>query len=169
MQKTIFFILALMLISCSYSVASDANLSQATQVITPTQVVNPAQLKLPDNFPPPVFTQQILSKGGRIAIVQGLADNQDIWVSNMDSSASPVSLTDSPANDYKPAWSPDGTKIAFVSERDNNPEIYVMKADGTMQTRLTNNAVKDTLPVWSPDSNLIAFTSNRDEKSKFIR
>ena len=43
-----------------------------------------------------------------------------------------------PANDYSPAWSPDGTKIAFVSERDGNPELYVMNADGSNQTRITN-------------------------------
>ena len=48
-------------------------------------------------------------------------------------------LTNNPATDGDPAWSPDGTKIAFVSDRDGNLEIYVMNADGSGQTRLTNN------------------------------
>ena len=49
-------------------------------------------------------------------------------------------LTNNAAFDIEPAWSPDGTKIAFASDRDGNVEIYVMNADGTGQTRLTNNA-----------------------------
>ena len=46
-------------------------------------------------------------------------------------------LTHDWANDEVPVWSPDGTKIAFISDRDGNEEIYVMNTDGTGQTRLT--------------------------------
>jgi Tol biopolymer transport system component len=53
-------------------------------------------------------------------------------------------------------------KVAFVSTRDGNSEIYVMNADGTNQTRLTNNPADDQNPSMSPDSTKIAFTSNRD-------
>src|SRR5216117_1165506 len=42
-------------------------------------------------------------------------------------------------------------KIAFTSDRDGNPEIYVMNADGTEQVRLTNNPGLDDFPTWSPD------------------
>jgi Tol biopolymer transport system component len=56
-----------------------------------------------------------------------------------------------PATDYNPAWSPDGTKIAFVSERDGNPELYLMNADGSNQTRLTNTpTVNEDHPDWQP-------------------
>src|SRR2546423_13332428 len=48
-------------------------------------------------------------------------------------------------------------KIVFSSDRDGNPEIYTMNADGTNQTRLTNNSDTDDLPVWSPDLKKIAF------------
>ena len=62
-----------------------------------------------------------------------------------------------------PAWSPDGQKIAFVSLRDGNAEIYVMNADGSgLPTNLTNNDAFDADPTWSPDSRQIAFASNRD-------
>jgi len=51
-----------------------------------------------------------------------------------------------------------GERIAFVSWRDGpNPEIYVMKPDGTGQTRLTNDAHQDKHPAWSPHRSQIAF------------
>lgn len=71
-------------------------------------------------------------------------------------------LTYNNANDHYPSWSPDGTKIVFVSDRDGNPEIYVINADGTNQTRLTNNSAGEFHPRWSPDGTEIAFVSNRD-------
>ena len=62
-----------------------------------------------------------------------------------------------------PAFSPDGTKIAFVSLENGaaNPEIYVMDADGSGRTRLTTSAGNDFDPAWSPDGTKIAFMSNR--------
>ncbi len=74
-------------------------------------------------------------------------------------------LTDNPANDAWPTWSPDGTQIAFTSPRDNNNEIYVMNVDGTDPadvTRLTDNAFVEDHPAWSPDGAQIAFASPRD-------
>jgi Tol biopolymer transport system component len=61
--------------------------------------------------------------------------------------------------DEYPAWSPDGTKIAFHSHRDGNWEIYVMNADGSEQTRLTHNPGEDTYPTWSPDGSRLVFNS----------
>jgi TolB protein len=53
-------------------------------------------------------------------------------------------------------------KIAFVSDRDGNQEIYVMNSDGSHQTRLTNNPANDYHPNFSPDGTKIAFTSERE-------
>ena len=53
-------------------------------------------------------------------------------------------------------------QIAFVSQRDGNPEIYVMDVDGKNQRRLTNHPDNDVSPSWSPDGKRIVFFSNRD-------
>ncbi|MDE2975772.1 MAG: DPP IV N-terminal domain-containing protein [Gemmatimonadota bacterium] len=86
-----------------------------------------------------------------------LAATQDFMVAALER------LTNDTASDYSPAWSPDGTKIAFYSYRDGNSEIYVMDADGGNQTRLTYNDAGDRDPAWSPDGTKIAFASNRDD------
>jgi hypothetical protein len=70
--------------------------------------------------------------------------------------------TEDPSEDFSPAWSPDGQRLAFVSTRDGNAEIYLMNADGTGQTRLTNNSAGDIAPAWSRDGSQIAFVTNRD-------
>lgn len=67
-----------------------------------------------------------------------------------------------------PAWSPDGTKIAFMSqtpEGTENYEIFVMNADGTHPMRLTDSAGADGWPTWSPDGTKIGFASVRDDCS----
>jgi TolB protein len=70
-----------------------------------------------------------------------------------------VNLTNHPASDYQPQWSPDAKRIVFVSSRDDaNGEIYVMNDDGSGVTRLTDNVLADHSPDWSPDGQHILFT-----------
>ena len=87
--------------------------------------------------------------------------NWEIYVMDADGSHV-LRLTDQPGQDHSPAWSPDGARIAFVSERDGNEEIYLMNPDGTSLQRLTHNEAEDWYPAWSPDGKRIAFSSSRD-------
>jgi eukaryotic-like serine/threonine-protein kinase len=73
-----------------------------------------------------------------------------------------IRLTTEIANDWHPAYAPDGSRIAFASNRDGATEIYTMRADGSDVRRLTYNTTEDDCPAWSPDGTKIAFQSRRD-------
>jgi TolB protein len=81
-----------------------------------------------------------------------------VYVMNIDGSAR-RKLTENFSNE--PAWSPDGRWIAFSAFRDNDWEIYRMKASGGSETNLTNHPASDNNAAWSPDSKLIAFDTDR--------
>ena len=89
----------------------------------------------------------------------------EIYVMDTDG-GNQQNLTNDPHSDRHPSWSPDGKRIVFSSDRDNdrdhNIEIYVMNADGKNQRRLTNNLTEDKYPAWSPDGERIAFSARRE-------
>lgn len=64
-------------------------------------------------------------------------------------------------NDMFGAWSPDGRRIAFTSDRSGDPEIYLANADGTGLVRLTDSPGRDAHPSWSGDGKTILFQSPR--------
>ncbi len=73
-----------------------------------------------------------------------------------------IRLTNTPAYDWQPTWSPDGQHIAFTSDRDGHWQIYTMRGDGSNVTRLTHSSEDDRDPAWSPDGQRLAFVSTRD-------
>ncbi|HLN97256.1 MAG TPA: Calx-beta domain-containing protein [Pyrinomonadaceae bacterium] len=82
--------------------------------------------------------------------------NHDLYSTNEDGSDE-IRLTNSLAYDDQPTFSPDGSKIAFMTDRDGNFEIYTMPSGGGVPTRITNNLAGDGFPAWSPDGSKIAF------------
>jgi dipeptidyl aminopeptidase/acylaminoacyl peptidase len=70
-------------------------------------------------------------------------------------------LTSDAANDLRPFWSPDGSQIAFFSNRTGTYKIWVMNADGSSQRQLTQGPSDDRQPSWSPDGRWIVFDSDR--------
>jgi len=81
-------------------------------------------------------------------------NHQDVWSINANGTDL-IRLTHSPAFEFDPSWSPDGTQIAYRSDRGDESEIWVMNANGTGQRRLTAGLS----PAWSPDGSSIAYSS----------
>jgi Tol biopolymer transport system component len=67
-----------------------------------------------------------------------------------------------PVRDGAPAWSPDGRRIAYYSERAGAADLFVMNADGTGVEQLTKTPADEGGPAWSPDGRQIAFDTDRD-------
>ncbi len=95
---------------------------------------------------------------GQIVFTSMRDGNTEIYVMDADG-GNQENLTNHPAHDGEPDWSPDGTKIAFVSGRDGSPsQIHVMDADGKNPIRLTDGPGGKRHPDWSPDGQKIAFS-----------
>ncbi|MDE0301387.1 MAG: hypothetical protein OXN17_22405 [Candidatus Poribacteria bacterium] len=97
------------------------------------------------------------SNTGRIVFTSYRDGNFEIYVMDADG-GNQENLTNHPAYDYYPDWSPDGTKIAFASSRDGVRQIYRMDADGRNVIRLTDGPAGKSHPDWSPDGGKIAFS-----------
>ena len=109
---------------------------------------------------------QMAPDGQRVAfVVTTLSEERDAYLSNIWTveidGGTPRRLTRGDKRDTAPRWSPDGTRLAFVSERpgQKRPQLYVMPTAGGEAARLTELAQGVSEPVWSPDGRRLAFLS----------
>src|SRR5712691_13114302 len=109
---------------------------------------------------------QVAPYGRAVAfVVSTLSKEKDEYLSNIwlvdGAGGEPRRFTTGPRRDTAPRWSPDGSRLAFISEREakKKGQLYVMPADGGEPTLLTDLTNGVTSPVWSPDGTRLAFVS----------
>jgi len=109
--------------------------------------------------------------GNWLAYSSDAAGNSDIWVKDIsnfaDAAYDPTdpgtNLTASSAfRDEAPNWSPDGTKLAFHTNRNGDFDIFLMNADGSGQVAVTADQHSDGFPVFGPDGDRLALTRDRE-------
>lgn len=94
---------------------------------------------------------------GRI-LFQSKSSPSQISIANIDGS-NIIQLTNDETNNMQPKISPNGLKVAYLSNRDGNQEVYVMNLDGSNQQRVTKNDIQEWDPVWSPTGDKVFFSS----------
>ncbi|MGI8653638.1 MAG: prolyl oligopeptidase family serine peptidase [Pyrinomonadaceae bacterium] len=94
-----------------------------------------------------------------------------LWIVNAETGAAKQITSGEDWNDSDPQWSPDSTKLAFVSDRtgkafdeSRNTDVWVISADGGALTKISDHAESDESPRWSPDGKTIAFTGQLQER-----
>jgi Tol biopolymer transport system component len=109
---------------------------------------------------------------GSPAVAQELAfvserdgESSEIYAIGVDGTGE-RNLSRNPAPDEAPAWSPDGTQIAFARGFGSDADVWVMNPDGGGQRRLTSADGADRAPDWSPDGRRIVFASERSTGSE---
>ena len=127
-----------------------------TSAVTPT----PEPTATPSPTPPLIVARSVPS----IAYQSREAGDSRWFVHVMNSDGSDrVRLAEGQSGFLSaPSWSPDGSKLAFVSDMDGNADIWVADLDGSNLTSLTQDEAQDHSPAWSPDGAWIAFASLRD-------
>jgi len=113
-----------------------------------------------------VSDPQIAPDGRTVAfVVTTLAEEKDEYLSNIwmvsTAGGEPRRFTTGPRRDTAPRWSPDGSRLAFISEREpgKKGQLYVMPAAGGEPTRLTELRHGLSAPEWSPDGTRLAFAA----------
>lgn len=134
---------------------------------TPQAISTQTPLSLPTETMAPSVTPTRTTFGGWLVFSSSRADTDNngvidrldnVHIYSLNLSTNELTqLTSGNHRNFWPAWSPDRSQIAFVSDRDGNFELYVMNADGSGVQRLTTTSEDETGPRWSPDGNKIVY------------
>lgn len=109
--------------------------------------------------------QPHLSKDGERVLYQSNATGKwQLMIFNQLTNTH-TELTNNHFNNYDADWSLNNEWVSFVSDRDGNEELYLMKSNGTELKRLTNDKARDVNPYFSPDNKYILFNSTRGNGS----
>jgi TolB protein len=102
--------------------------------------------------------------GKRLAFVQGdRRGNSDIMTLDLGSGRA-RRLTDGHGINTEPTWNPNGNQIAFTSDREGGPQVFLMQDDGSNLRRLTGEGSYNASPAWSPNGAMVAYVSRFEGK-----
>ncbi|MEI2608676.1 MAG: DPP IV N-terminal domain-containing protein [Candidatus Promineifilaceae bacterium] len=132
--------------------------------VTPDAAAPPPDMAVAANRIKPTVTPwplpDPLALGGSIVFTRRSNGNSDIYALTIGQPGL-IRLTNDPAEDRDPVWSPDGRMVAFASNRGRNWDIYIINLQEGELLRLTNDTAFDGGPAWSPDSQFLVFESYR--------
>jgi eukaryotic-like serine/threonine-protein kinase len=104
-----------------------------------------------------VFQPSLSRQGGRLVYEYSYAD-LNLWkVDSQDAKAQPIRIPGSTRQEQQPDFSPDGTKLAYISWRSGDAEVWTSGVDGSQAVQVTNGGGRPTAPRWSPDGRQLAF------------
>lgn len=148
-----------------------ASSGDPTRTPSPTPTLTPTQTSTPTpTFTPtpavialtPWPTPDPLQGGGSLLFTLRQNGNTDLYVLSLGQDA-PVRLTNNPATDRDPVWSPDGRQVAFTSNRDGNWELYTLDMTTGATRRITRDMAFDGGASWSPDGQWLVYESYQNE------
>jgi TolB protein len=122
----------------------------------PGSTAAPAALATPVPTTTPI--PEVLTIGGSLAYTQRENGQTDLWVAPVGS-RSTIRITNDPADERDPSWSPDGRKLAYASRQDGNWEIYIRDMVSGDVTRMTYDLSFQAGPSWSPDGQWLVYES----------
>ena len=102
---------------------------------------------------------------GHLAFASNRDGNWELYAMVPGQPATLRRLTEHPADDLCPAWSPDGRRLAFASRRDGDAEVYVLDLETSAIQRVTHQTSEEWAPTWSPDGTRLAYQSDRNGQS----
>jgi Tol biopolymer transport system component/imidazolonepropionase-like amidohydrolase len=115
----------------------------------------------------PVPTSDLRPPTGPPSPGTEVSGNYDVWVLTL-ATGDVRPLTSSPANEYMPAWSPDGHEIAFVSDRHDGRGVYAISVDTGAERLVSADARTVAAPTWSPDGKIVAYTAVEGAVSRLM-
>lgn len=140
--------------------------AQPPVVVAPVVAVGGTPETQPTPFATPVPTvtprPQALRVGGSLVYTLRENGQDDLWATVIGYDR-PIRLTNHPADDRDPVWSPDGWQLAFASRRDGNWELYVKDVRTGGITRLTYTLGFEGSPSWSPDGQWLVYEGYNEE------